>query len=574
MSKIKNVAFGLAAAGLLFTFGACKKDNNGGDNNQVAAGALAKGDANWKIEEVNGLLSFIPEDSPMVYVTTRNVDFNHPVIQKALAKSAKLSETINKLSEIQAENVDEDKKAQIAEMKKFMDEWMPLYKDFKGNAKNFGINPDHYDAAVYMDGKVIVAKVSVDDGEMLKGKIAPLMDMMKTNGLNVREDGEWMILGMPAEAADDKIPDVKVALNYGKEIVTVAIYTNDAEFANLGRVLKASDKPLKKDALGKIENNVEGIGYIDNVQAISAFLAGDMRKAVEDILGEPIPANCDPEIKEIVADYPRIKIATRFLDNSRVSFEGTLVMNDKEALKKLADLHTPSLDIVKTDNVMSLKLNVNLGKIVSQVIEMADALSKKTYQCKPLAELTGAAKMVPEMVADPQFAMMRNVAEGLSGINMALDSLTLSPEPKFEAIVNITGERTGEVLPPMFMLVGRQVPGLTGITMDGPAVDLDLSELAGMDLKLKALMTKTDLLVATPNYDVAAISKGSSKSSDAFIEFQIGSKFYAIVGEEAAKAGDEAVMKDLKAVFSEMFTQTYTLGTNDEGIAMNGIITF
>ena len=82
MFSSKSVLVSMAAACMLVSLPSCNK--------RVEVNSAADMSIDWAQENVNSLLAFVPEDSPLVFASTRQVGLNHPIFELLRGQYEKL----------------------------------------------------------------------------------------------------------------------------------------------------------------------------------------------------------------------------------------------------------------------------------------------------------------------------------------------------------------------------------------------------------------------------------------------------------------------------------------------------
>ena len=119
-----------------------------------------------------------------------------------------------------------------------------------------------------------------------------------------------------------------------------------------------------------------------------------------------------------------------------------------------------------------------------------------------------------------------------------------------------------------------KMPALMKLKAGGEPVEIDLTKAAELPIKLNAILTATDLVAGTPNYDVKAISSNERVPGSSFLEISLDSEFYNSIvnGMNEINAQQKAAVVDF---YGSMKTQTtMSLGTNDEGLVGSSVVVF
>ena len=657
----KRLLLTMAAAGMIFSFTSCKKaeepakpaDTPQQAETPVQAEAPVANPtpevpapaavviSDWKKEDVNSLLMFVPDNSPFVVGSTRELDYNHPVIKKLFTMYSqtmdKYVELMNKLStETDSNMLDDEAKKTFQASLKMMNMVSDLLKDYHAVAPEFGLNPDHQDQIIYLDGSNLVAKVTVDDSNKVKSKMNELFRMLPDMSENMFKTKEVMIGNEPwlyasfsdnntndspiqaqiddlkakrdeavkannTEAVerfnetianlerlnntsgnDDYLSIMNFAIHYGQGVVTVVLMANEKDFDNYARFLRPAPKPMDKATLGAAEPNVIALGFLDNVNGFDKLMAGEARKILEDIINMKYTDDCNREFKEIIANYPKLSLAVRVDGDNKFIMDSTLSFSDKESLKKLQEYHTPSLPILSDKTQIGLKFNLALDKLLAHIIGLADSLSTTSYKCALLSEIATQAKQLPVLVTDPQFRVVKMAISGISGLNLSLDQLTFDKNNQvktLEGIVNITGPSISDVATLAIPSLSTEIPAVANLSVDGKPITVDLSNLANIPVKLNANLTQTDFTAATSSYNVKNVSAAERVQNSTFFEFVMSPSFYSSV---ILSALDNEV-KNSDDTFNDIMHEIYkfwdmdyrfSIGTNDEGLLGSSEIIF
>lgn len=563
---------GLAVVSL-FAVTACKKDpEKTADTGAVqqAAPLMAK---TWDKSVVNGLLEYVPADTTFVSATTRQFSVDSPEMKALFGKFNKLTTDVDKILETEAVKDElgadaEAVKSSINATKSLKD----LLSDYPKYAADFGLDPDgHFDSIAYMNGNTMVGKFTVADMEKYRAKVISTWDEMfkaaadendpatKIEPKEVTAGGEkWLVYPVKnLRTIDDcsvcKIMPNALAVNFGKDIATYALI-DENDTASLEKLLNPVDNSLKADALGKLTDDAWTLGYIDNVKLFQ-IMTSDAGKALlkdMDITSELTP-ECSAYYLDIVKTFPKTSFDLRLGNNGNVATSMTVVMNDKAELKKLQNLHAQSLKVANDSSLAAVSFNLNFQNTITYLTEKAASLAASDAKCEDVKNYATMLQEGVKALQDPQVAMFTS---GISGLNVALDKFD-SATKAFEAVANITGPTVGVTLPLLFNLAKAASPELKTIDLKkDEVVAIDLTEMAGMPLKLNAFLNDTDFVAGTAKYDVKAIAGGEKKINNDFISLYVSMTLAALLDANVPDA------------FRDM-AYGISLGTNDDGIALN-----
>ena len=567
MRRCTTIISSVLAASMLFAFAGCKKEApKSQEEVSQSVQKLAEGKSVDK-SEVNAMLAYVPEDSPFVFASTREFDINSPAMKKALQMAKDYMTDIKPLID---QKLADAGGADSAVLKDIMADLTALVTDYEKKAPEFGLNPVINDDIIYLDGSMLVVKITLTDGAKFQAKIDSYVKKVPEIKVTELKAGNDTFIEYAAG-------ENAIHVNYASNIVTLVVFADKNNTAELARTTAVAAKPLTKSKLGKVTSDVAAIGYVDNEIVLSKLLASaDFRQAFESQFGTLAP-ECDGELKAIVADYPRLNVTYRIKGDNEFISDFNLVIKNKDTVKRLKSLHADSPEIVKKDSLAGLKFNIDFARTIAWVTDLSKEMSTKTYACAPLKSAAEAIAQVPALLADPSAAMVKNIVEGISGLNLAIDKLDVAEVAQgnlsnVQAIVDLAGPTVGTVLPGAFMFVASKVPELASIKMNGDAATtIDLKNLASVDLKVNAYLSDKDFIVGTQNYDVKAIAKSSRKSNDDFFALSIDSKLYNSL---LSMAGDDPDVAAVTKIFQKyQFSYAWTVGSDSEGINSSVVMT-
>ena len=565
--KLMNKAVIVLAVASLVGLGACKKSENkaGGDEAAQSAALMQQADQKWDKADVNGLLTFVPEDTAFVVASTRLLSDN-PLMGKVTAYSRKVFEASQKAldsndPEIQAQ------KAKCEDIFKYSDEILAL--DPEKMADRLGMDPKfHSDEIAYNLDKTIVIKQSgVVDYKKLTAELDKMMGFAsKCAGVEFPQpteikngDAAWRVYNIeslvaslgsdiPKDANGKSIIPGSLAMNESNGVLTVALYDASTPDA-LAATLKPAAKALTKDALGNIGSDVYALGYIDNTKAAQVLLS----------LDPSIQANCKTEIAGIVSNFPRINFAYRVdNDGNPLYNDNTLVLADKAELKKLQELFVAHSALINDKSLAGLSLNIDITKFLTYTKGVYDAMVAKNYTCDAVKDIQDGFKQLADLSAEPQAAAFVN---GISNLNLSLENFDMKDPANLvlDAVASLEGTSVGTTIP---MLVGLAAAGSPELAqalkfVKGEVTDIDLMPIVKMPIKIKAYLNDTQLIVGTEKQDVKAIAEGKKADDKALLRILLD---MSLIG----KISDE-IPSNL-SINSKIDGQ---LGTNADGITLN-----
>ena len=583
--KLVNKAFiVLAASTLIFAAGCKKKDV---ENAPVAEqAALLKAETPWVKSDVNALLTYIPEDSPIVMISTRELDMDSPAMQKILKRAADNFDKSIQESENQLSNVDADAKAAAEKILNTTKSMRPLIVDYVNNAADWGLDPKgHSDGAVYMVGKTVVMKLSVADSVKFNAKFGSTLESILSDTIKLADadlpavkpaevkagNSTWKTFDItpliqPKDGSCIMCQDGKsllpntVAMNTENNIITLAM-VNGADTAVLESLLKPAEKPLDKSDLGAFNETTTGLGYIDNVKLFNVIAHSDAAAIFkdEDLLGQELTPVCEKDIAGIVSLFPKQSFIANLSENGEIKTHMTLALADKTELQALKDLTTSHLNIGSENSLATLALNIDINKTIAWMNSFVERANAIKYECEKLNPiLPESIKEAAKSLNEPQIKLFTGA---VSGLNAAVDKFMKKDGGNYEieAVANISGPTLASSYPLITSLLtagNPEIAGMLKLTKD-ESKDIDLTDIAGMPLKVTALLTDTEIVIGTPTYNVKTISAGKKENDGIILSLGLNPAVLAAFDLDVS-AGD--------------MSYKIELGLNDEGIVTNFIM--
>lgn len=571
----QQLVLGIAMASLVFAAG-CK--NKGAVDTGVAQ---AVNEDKWVIADVNGLLPYVPENTPMVLASTRQLDMDNLALKNIYSMLSK--SIVNSLKNIETK-FEAKKQARpnakgVAEYEGVMQIYTvlkPLLENEGQGALLWGLDEKaHVDFIAYVDGVNPVAKISLKDNVKFETKILELIAVTKKvlpakyalPDMTERkvEDETFRIISLKPyvdnthgvcvlcdDAHKSYLPS-NLVIHIGKKTATFALLEDSFDDAALKRIVSPAAAPLKKEAFGKIDADMLLTGYVNNQAAYRSLLQPQFKPFLTDIIGSELTAACETEITALINKFPKLAMSTQVSVENGASNNLVLHMTDKEMLKKIQALHVNAVDIKTASPIVSASLNIDLDGTIALLNETRAAMLEKPYECGVLKELPDTIKDVTRTVSDPQMKMF---ISGMTGISVILDKLDLKAEPKaVEALVALSGTKFGMTVPMALTMASALSPEIRDMValQKGTPKEIDLSNLMNQPFKLNAIYHDTALVVGTSNYDVKMLADKPQSKSNHF--------FYLQLDDNATRVTD--VTED---VILPDASQIITLGTNDDGL--------
>lgn len=575
--RIFNKAILVLSAASILCIGGCKKTTEAPKTTDEVVQAVKS----WNKEDVNALLSYIPADSPVVFVSTRQIDTSHPAFKTLLQKSTKyFDDSLKTIENELAKHPDESATQILSSMKSVK----PLLENYEATAPEWGLNPKgHSDSVIYLNNdNSFVIKLTADDSQKLKSKLEPLLteklagnklsaDMpeIKFTELKVG-NSTWYVydaaklLENPSDCIACKdgktmLPSM-LAYNIDNNIITLtAVKSGDT--ASLEKALKVADKPLTKEALGKIGENVHSLGYVDNVKLFEKLSNHDAVKSfIKEEGSIDLSPVCIKDISSLIALFPKLNFTAKIENDGSAIVETVLAMSDAEELKKLQALTIEHLTIGSDNSLALINLNINIDKSIAYIQDLVKRASERKFECEAMNPLIPADwNEALASISNPQVKMFTS---NITGINAAVDKLNMNGENiAVEAIANINGPALSSNYPMiagMAALVDPKLGTLLSLKKD-EIKNIDLSQVLQMPIKVNALLTDKDIVVGTDTYDVKSISSGKRTNDGTFFTFGFNT---AIVNSLKLELGDVTIPDS---------TSVLSFGVNDKGLVFKSV---
>lgn len=547
MFSFRKSVIAAMAVGMIFTFGACKRD---------VSGVTAQGvTSSWKVDDVNSLLEYVPADAPIVVATTRNFNIDSPEIKSFLEKALVYQEkTMAQLNTVQ----DPDAKQMVDAAKKAMESYAALLKDYKNEAVNWGLEPSgRQDSVTYISKTHIVGHATVVDADKLKGKLQALLDgylsmgeskLFKSKTIG-SDDNAWTLY-QPDQMPGAELSLPSFVLRFHKNLVTFVVVQGEPDVNTLADLVKPVAKGLSKDALGKIGKDAAAVGFADNANLVD-LLQIPAVKAILNAADIELDDACVPEFKALAANFPRIHFVERLLKDGVMLADSTLVFSDKAELKKLQALHAGSVDLKSAKTLANLSINLQLDKAIPYLSDLSKAVAAKNFKCGMLSDFSRQLSSLPKMASDPD---VTKYASAVSSIGVIVDDFNMETK-KVDASLMISGDKLGELVPEISqMLSAMSMP--VDIKKD-EVTKFDLEPMIGWPVSLDMTYGNTDFAMATTGHDVKAMTKLSKTTSTDFVQLGLALKLFSTF-----------IMTEADGLPLDDGHYGISFGTNDDGLRL------
>lgn len=554
MKLWKTLAVVMAVSGLCVC-GACKKSES---PVPVAGNAIAQSVKNWDKSEVNSLLGFVPADTPLVMMTTRSKDLGSLKSLYAQAGST-LDKSLSFLTEDDTPDDALDK-----ETIDLFRSYVTLVKDPVGEGPKWGIDFAHTDSVVYVAHDHFIAKMTVADSAKLQEKVDAFAKGTKDGSILTRKtlqsgNDQWVIYSMDPdikESLDLSVSIDSVAVNYGKDVVTMVLVASDVKPESLAKMLQPAEKSLTKSAF-KIGDEVS-VGYIDNVRAFDTIVKL-LKSASQDDMPFDLSDVCVNEYKTVLSGYPRTDFKVNG-DEKAIDVRYTLEMSDKTMLAKVKTLHAGTLVLANDKTIGAVNLAINLGKTFALMSEIADQEAKKTYQCESLKEWQDTLKSAKTLSAVT--APYQKLLDNLTGVSVAVNQIDVSnpADMKIEAAVAVSGSDVNKVVKETVQTMGDTGELIASfIPADDDVKSVDLKALVEIPVTIDLFMNAQGLVAATAPFDVKALAAGKMKPTTDFMSVYYSGKLLNTLSETE--------------VLPDGLGYEMSLGTSDDGVSFGVKVT-
>ena len=561
--KLFSKAIIVLSLASVFCVSGCKKSSEPAKSTEEVVQSIKA----WNKSDVNSLLAYIPADTPTVLVTTREVDSSHPAFSTLMKKSLKYYDDSMKSFERQLSHYSDETGKKVYDSLKSL---RPLIENYEANAAEWGLDPKwHTDAAFYSSNDTFVVKITVADSQKVKAKLdsyiaewtrAAKQDTDSPITFTELKAGSstWYVYVATAELKD--INDSKaslpsmIAYNLDNNILTLTS-VKPGDTATLEKMLKIQDKPLTKDALGKIEKNAQAVGFVDTIKFTNQLLNSDTTKdLVKESADFELTPVCVKDINSIVAQFPKIRFVAKIEPTGEIISETVVQMSDKEELAKIKALTIDHLTVGGENSMAAVSLNLKLSDAIQYLQDTTKRISEHKYECESMNPL------IPDFwtmtilgLSNPKVKM---ITSAFTGANVAIDKLNMAGNNiEVEAVANLTGPKLASDYPMLAGMAALSDPklGQLLIMKKGEIKNIDLAEVVEQPLKVNALLTDTDIVVGTETYDVKAISSGKRTNDGTILSLSINT---AIVNSLGLPLDDISIPDS---------TVGLSIGVNDEG---------
>lgn len=509
-----------------------------------------------------GLLRFVPADSPYVFASGEPVDDKfldalEPHIDEVLDAYRDLLTTV---SETEAEG-----DAEAEAVSALLTELSPLFS--VDGLRKAGLERNAQ-MVLYGNGLLPVLRVEVSDPEAFEATIADLED---ANGEPMAVasigDREYRYFG------DE---DVRIVIGVFDGMAVLTAMPEDFDETQT-RELLGLDLPARNITstgilpaiVDKYGYSNHYVGYVDTMRFVDSFLAepSTLNAALIDRMefdaGE-VSDVCKTEIRELAALAPRAVFGYKEISLDRIS--GSFVVElRKDIASGLQSISAPVPGLGQDQGgVLSFGASVNVQAFRDFYAARLDAMEADPFECEYFAELQAGVPEGRAMLQQP----LPPVVYGIRGFNAVVDALDVTalssgqpPDPgSVEASVVVAMEDAASLVA-MGMMFSPELAALD-LQPDGKAVPLALPQLDAMSISAYAAMVKDALSVAVgpaaESRVTGALAAASVLPPPMFAFTMDAGKYYELVSAGImADTGDdeEPVSPEAKAAMQRVFSE-------------------
>ncbi|MCL2325539.1 MAG: hypothetical protein FWC40_03415 [Proteobacteria bacterium] len=549
---MKKTIWILAASSLLFAYGCHKTTSGGGvqsaqqEADKDAARAVQEADshvarsvAEWHKTEINSLLTFIPSDAPVVFISTREYDMNAAEMKSLLAHTLKLYDLLL-LGFIEGASAKDKEIGQHLGL--YIDkEIRPSFEDYKNTAPLWGMDPlGRTDSVMYLTGDYVVLKQSVNDSAIFAKKVESLLinieeyfgaqagQVLPIEALAVLGEA-WISYGLSGV-------EHTVYMHYGKSIVTLVIpHSRKMNLDALHATLVPAPVPVDKSVFGALGIRPASLGFVDTKRLV------DMTLKRQGILGKdlskmflsdaPVSAVCEKEIGILANIFPRtfIQIAT---DGQSVTLDFTAVPSSKEVLSTLQGLTSTVMDFSDNKMIGSLAVSFDVSRLFNFLLDTGEHISKKPFHCDSLNFLNKFAELVssvPDILASPmleEYAAAYAFFMNLTSFSAYVWNVEYDEDNEIKNMtmaMNLLGKDFTATLQPLVQIADDE--SLNKLTFEkGKVETIDNSKTSDDWLRIiQSLVTDTGLIVTTngEGLDIEVLGKTKPKKTNNFVSIML-----------------------------------------------------
>lgn len=451
----------------------------------------------------NPLLRYVPADTPYVMANLAPVPAD--LVDTYLARmdpftqqmEATLGNLRKELAEESAEGVDADEAEAMAVADAVLAEFEGKLN--REGLESLGLSLESLNA-FYGHGMFPIMRLGLGDAE----KVRAMLDRVQArSGVTMPEQNFQGVAYWRAGGADEPIA-IYLAILGDHLAITSAPISEEAGFLPTFLALEMPERSLADSgALAELNRDKGftpyGSGYID-LERVADEMFDDSSQTTRWMraLGDFDPAAIDPACKQearlFTAFVPRLVAGATEVEADQVTMRYQVETSSwlGEQLVQLVGDVPPAPE--NTDRMMSLSLNLQMGRAVNFVRENAAALAARPFNCPPLREMNNQIQRMAEMSNQPMPPFIGN----LNGLRAELSDFDIA-NPSMESL---RGRLSLEMESPQMVIgmASMMIPGFEELQIepgaDPVALPQELLTLQTPEFEAYAVMSKNAIGVS------------------------------------------------------------------------------
>ena len=526
MRCYQNVLIALCTAATICSVSACKKENKADQNSTVTASKAISVRVPWDKTKPNAYLEYIPEDALVVFASTRNLDKQSDNYKNFQALIDAYSKTI------------------------------PGLKNYNGNNADDGLDPDgRFDVVSYWANKSLVVKIGYEDAEKFRTTLeATGLDLWSNLGelfigktcidaigtpkfveKNISEQ-KWQIYDLQpiltnsncmqkTEKEMENVPKT-VAVHYGEYDVTIALAADESALPALLEKPKTSFDTKK---FGEVPADAILTGYTDNVKIVEKVFSlsnplGDFDASERKI--------CTSELIDILSNIAASRYIMRIAKDGSLSGSHVIVASD-EINSVLRSIAAPHANLAQPQTLATAGLNLSVSNAIDALKKLTTSMKAREFKC---ASLATSANMLDGAVSFLSNPMITETANTLTGVNLAINDFNMDAPEKSNFILTLSGSNMPAAFSKVKTMLAFKAPSIAMLKLDnGVVTPVDLKSLIDMPVTANAMMTDNDLIIATAENDIKAISELPKTTDGRIVNLMINGNIKKILNAAGAE---------------------------------------
>lgn len=522
----------------------------------LCLGACQKGSPGGELVAEDGLLRFVPADTPYLFATGAPLpddllDKIEPRVDKVLMSYQVVVREMFRSA--MAKNTESRDPAELARMSAIVDELTTLLSI--DGMRSAGFERDS-GVVFFGNGLLPVMRITLSDPKLFDAAISRIEEAADTKMDTAEIDGKpYRFVG------DDEGSLVIATLDDNAVFAFVPAGFGDAEKRELlGLTLPANNiaaTSILTDITSAYDFTDHYIGFVDAERIASAFVDGPtgldiaLFGAMDD---EPpaMSAVCKAEVREVVAILPRMVFG--YDEVSEEAMSGTVVF---ELRKDIANGLLPISALVPglgvdAGGLLSMGFSFNLLELRKFYEGRLNAMEKDPYECEYFADLQAGVTKGREILNQP----VPPFVYSMRGFNAIVDDIgdfdiaTNRPPEDIDAsvVVAMDDAQTMVAMGAMFS------PELANMNLqpDGKAVLLDVAQVRATGKDVYAAMIDDAVAIsvgaAAEDRVTAVLNADSVEPPPVFSMSMDAGRYYSLIGETMVlEQDDESAELSLEA---------------------------